>query len=94
MSEVAIMGNDPAKRVFQLHGARIDGPAVFLQKLSRCQVFGHSIRLIPPIHVRPFASGRKMLVRKTVAPVAPRRPTHDARPLAMWRCAPPFGLSP
>ena len=38
MSEVTIIGNDLAKRVFQVHGARNDGSAVFRNKLSRGQV--------------------------------------------------------
>ena len=38
MSEVAIMGVDLAKRVFQLHGAGDDGSVVFRKKLSRRQV--------------------------------------------------------
>ena len=35
MSDVAIIGIDLAKRVFQLHGGRCDGSAVFRKKLSR-----------------------------------------------------------
>lgn len=38
MSEVTIMGIGVAKRVFQLRGAREDGPVVFRKKLSRDQV--------------------------------------------------------
>ena len=38
MSEVTIIGNDLAKRVFQVHGARNDGSVVFRKKLSRGQV--------------------------------------------------------
>lgn len=38
MSEVTIIGIDLAKRVFQLHGARVDGSVVFRKKLSRGQV--------------------------------------------------------
>ena len=38
MSEVTTTGIDRAKRVFQLHGARKDGSAVFRKKLSRGQV--------------------------------------------------------
>jgi transposase len=38
MKEVSIVGLDLAKRVFQAHGARADGSAVFRRKLSRGQV--------------------------------------------------------
>jgi len=38
MSEVAIIGIDLAKRVFQLHAAREDGSVVFRKRLSRGQV--------------------------------------------------------
>jgi len=38
MSKVTIIGNDLAKRVFQLHGARHDGSVVFRKKLSRGQL--------------------------------------------------------
>ena len=88
MSEVAIIGIDLAKRVFQLHGARDDGTVVFRKKLSRGQVLvffarqpncvvameacatahgwgrefeklGHSVRLIPPVYVKPFVKRQK-----------------------------------
>ena len=35
MPEVAIIGVDLAKRVFQLHGAAADGSVVFRKKLTR-----------------------------------------------------------
>ena len=38
MSEVAIIGIDPAKRVFQLHGARQGGSVVFRKRRSRGQL--------------------------------------------------------
>ncbi len=38
MSEVTIIGVDLAKRVFQLHGARINGSAAYRKKLSRGQL--------------------------------------------------------
>lgn len=38
MSEVAIIGIDLAKRIFQLHGARKDGSVVFRKRLSRGQL--------------------------------------------------------
>ena len=38
MEEVAIIGVDLAKNVFQLHGAAADGSAVFRKKLSRVQL--------------------------------------------------------
>lgn len=38
MSEATIIGIDWAKRVFEVHGARNDGSAVFRKKLSRSQV--------------------------------------------------------
>jgi hypothetical protein len=38
MSEVAIIGIDPAKRVFQLHGARQCGSVVFRKRRSRGQL--------------------------------------------------------
>ena len=38
MSEVTIIGIDLAKRVFQLHGARVDGSVVFRKKLFRGQL--------------------------------------------------------
>ncbi len=46
MDEVTIIGIDPAKNVFQLHGAAADGRAVFRKKLTRLQfqrfMAGHS----------------------------------------------------
>ena len=88
MSEVTIIGIDLAKRVFQLHGARVDGSVVFRKKLSRGQLLvffaqqpncvvameacatahgwgreleklGHSVRLIPPVYVKPFVKRQK-----------------------------------
>ena len=44
MSEVAIIGSDLAKRVFQVHGARDAGSVVFRKKLSRCQVLAFFAR--------------------------------------------------
>lgn len=44
MSEVAIIGIDLAKRVFQLHGARRDGSVAFHQKLSRGQLLAFVAR--------------------------------------------------
>ena len=38
MKEIAIIGIDLAKRVFQLHGAAADGSVVFRKKLSRTQL--------------------------------------------------------
>lgn len=38
MSEVTIIGIDLAKRVFHLHGARVDGSVIFRKKLSRAQL--------------------------------------------------------
>jgi len=38
MKEVSIVGLDLAKRVFQAHGARVDGSMAFRKKLSRGQV--------------------------------------------------------
>ena len=38
MFKVTIIGNDLAKRVFQLHGARSDGSVAFRKKLSRGQL--------------------------------------------------------
>jgi transposase len=38
MSEVTIIGIDLAKRVFHLHGARVDGSVVFRKKASRAQL--------------------------------------------------------
>ncbi len=38
MSEVTIIGIDLAKRVFHLHGARVDGSVVFRKKVSRAQL--------------------------------------------------------
>ena len=35
MPQVAIIGVDLAKRVFQLHGAAADGSALFRKKLTR-----------------------------------------------------------
>lgn len=88
MSDVAIIGLDLAKRVFQLHGSRVDGSVAFRLKLPRARVLdffathprcvvameacasahhwgreianlGHSIRLIPPIYVKPFVKRQK-----------------------------------
>ena len=88
MSEVAFIGIDLAKRVFQLHGARDDGSVVFRKRLSRGQMLvffarqpncvvameacatahgwgreleklGHSVRLIPPVYVKPFVKRQK-----------------------------------
>ncbi len=44
MSEVAIIGIDLAKRVFQLHGARDDGSVLFRKELSRGQVLAFFAR--------------------------------------------------
>ena len=38
MSEVALIGIDLAKRVFQMHGARCHGSVAFRKKLSRGQL--------------------------------------------------------
>lgn len=38
MSEVTIIGIDLAKRVFHLHGARVDGSVIFCKKLLRAQL--------------------------------------------------------
>ena len=88
MSQVAIIGVDLAKRVFQLHGAAADGSVLFRKKLTRerflsflasqppCVVameacatahgwgreierIGHTVRLIPPIYVKPFVKRQK-----------------------------------
>ena len=88
MPQVAIIGVDLAKRVFQLHGAAADGSVVFRKKLTRerflpflasqppCVVameacatahgwgreierVGHTVRLIPPIYVKPFVKRHK-----------------------------------
>lgn len=37
MPDVAIIGIDIAKRVFQVHGALADGSVAFRRKLSRAQ---------------------------------------------------------
>ena len=37
MGEVTIIGVDPEKNVFQLHGAAFDGTVVFRKNLSRPQ---------------------------------------------------------
>lgn len=78
-----MIGIDPAKHSFQLHGAGADGSVAFRKKLTRAKVlsfvasqprcvvameacasahywgrefgkFGHEVRLIPPIYVKPF----------------------------------------
>jgi transposase len=40
MTGVGIIGLDPAKNVFQAHGAAADGSVVFRRKLRRSQVLG------------------------------------------------------
>jgi transposase len=97
MKEVAIIGIDLAKRVFQAHGAAADGRPcsargfraarsspfsrgqvlTFLARQPACTVameacatahrwgreierLGHVVRLIPPIHVKPFVKRQKM----------------------------------
>ena len=88
MPQVAIIGVDLAKRVFQLHGAAADGSVLFRRKLTRerflsflasqppCVVameacatahgwgreierVGHTVRLIPPLYVKPFVKRHK-----------------------------------
>src|SRR5271169_299119 len=88
MPQVAIIGVDLAKRVFQLHGAAADGSVLFRKTLTRerflsflasqppCVVameacatahgwgreierVGHTVRLIPPIYVKPFVKRHK-----------------------------------
>lgn len=88
MAEVTIIGIDPAKRVFQMHGAAADGAVVFRRRVSRerllpllttwprCVVameacgtahdwgrevekLGHTVRLIPPVYVKPFVKRQK-----------------------------------
>lgn len=88
MSDVAIIGLDLAKRVFQLHGSKADGSVAFRLKLPRARVLdflasqpscvvameacasahgwgreiaklGDSVRLIPPIYVKPFVKRQK-----------------------------------
>ena len=53
MSEVTIIGIDLAKRVFHLHGARVDGSVVFRKKLSRAQLLAF-ITSIWTIHDGPI----------------------------------------
>lgn len=48
MTEVAIVGLDLAKRVFQAHGATADGRVAFRKKLSRGQVLAFFTGL-PPV---------------------------------------------
>ena len=38
MEQVSMIGIDPAKDSFQLHGARSDGSVTFRRKLSRAKV--------------------------------------------------------
>jgi transposase len=45
MNEVTIVGVDLAKRVFQLHGAAVDGSVVFRKKLSRTQLLAFLAKL-------------------------------------------------
>lgn len=49
MPEVAIVGIDIAKQVFQLHGASADGSVAFRTKLSRGQLLGFLTELPPCI---------------------------------------------
>ncbi|ETD90982.1 IS110 family RNA-guided transposase, partial [Rhodobacter capsulatus] len=49
MPEVAIVGIDIAKQVFQLHGAAADGSVAFRKKLSRGQLLGFLAELPPCI---------------------------------------------
>lgn len=83
MEKVSMIGIDPAKNSFQLHGAAADGSVMFRRTLTRGKVMdflasqpdcvvameacgsahwrgrgirelGHGVRLVPPIHVKPF----------------------------------------
>ncbi|MEP4986607.1 MAG: IS110 family transposase, partial [Paracoccaceae bacterium] len=47
MGQVAIVGLDLAKRVFQVHGATADGDIAIRKKLSRCQVLAFFSDLPP-----------------------------------------------
>ena len=57
MDEVAVIGVDLAKAVFQLHGARADGAPVFCKKLSRAR-FRAFIAKQPPCRVA-MGAGRR-----------------------------------
>ncbi|MBY6162263.1 hypothetical protein KUV73_15355 [Mameliella alba] len=46
MKDVAIVGIDIAKQIFQLHGAAEDGSVVFRKKLSRRQLIGFLENLV------------------------------------------------
>lgn len=56
MDEVAIVGIDLAKQVFQVHGAAADGRTLFRKKLSRLQ-FAKFIASLPPCIVAMEACG-------------------------------------
>ncbi len=60
MSEVAMIGIDLAKRVFQLHGACAKGTVVFRKKLTR-------IRLLAFMSQQSAASLRWRRVRLRIA---------------------------
>jgi len=95
MDEVAIVGVDLAKNVFQVHASSSDGRAVSRKRLPRTRVLsfmsqikpcvvameacatspywarelialGHEVRLIPPIHVKPFVKRQSEAGRKTI----------------------------
>ncbi|MGN7737055.1 IS110 family transposase [Ensifer sp. 22564] len=88
MKNVATIGLDIAKEVFQVHGADADGAPLFNRKLRRAELleffgklppcvvgieacstshdwarriaqFGHEVRLIHPIYVKPFVKRGK-----------------------------------
>ncbi len=52
MSEVAIVGVDLAKRVFQVHGAAANGEVLFRKRLTRSQFVSFYKRLAPADHRR------------------------------------------
>jgi transposase len=64
--EIAVLGIDLAKRVFQLHGADSRGRALHRSKVNRAdhwarrfQEMGMEVRLISPQYVAPFVKTNK-----------------------------------
>jgi hypothetical protein len=70
MEHASTIGLDPAKRVFQLHGAGADGSVAFCKKLSRAKLLAFlaaqprcivAMKACAPAHVKRLADDQSVL---------------------------------